>query len=105
LDPLIIMIIAARQETMDQICLNVSLKRGLKKTPAPQTPQTIHQKWRTNESNKRFSYCSILFILYTYTVVPRPTLSLCSKKHRLARNSLGQGLFHVVNVLRYFKVV
>ena len=27
------------------------------------------------------------------------------KKHSLARNSLGRGLFYVVNVLRYFKVV
>ena len=39
------------------------------------------------------------------TVVPRPTLSLCSKKHSLAWKSLGRGLFYVVNVLHYFKLV
>ena len=39
------------------------------------------------------------------TVVPLPTLSLCFlKKHSLAQNSLGRGLFYAVNVLRYFKI-
>ena len=33
-----------------------------------------------------------------------PGLSLCSKKHSLAQNSLGRGLFYLVNVLLYFKI-
>ena len=53
---------------------------------------------------ENFSTCSFIWsctsIWYTrvrYHCVP--------KKHSLARNSLGRGLFYVVNVLRYFKVM
>ena len=35
-------------------------------------------------------------VVLCYPCVPR--------KHSLARNSLGWGLFYVVNVLRYFKI-